>query len=398
MTKPRILIAMITVGNGHKAPADALKAGIEKLYPNQFEVDVLDFTLAVGDDDFDKRHKESWDWMLENPKFAYWGQLFMDKAVPASATRFVQGQMVADHAKNAAKFVKEKNYDLLIATHFFTIRALAIAKQKYGVEAPLVGVNTDPFDAHALWAEKRATEMIVSSRLARKGMMEKGVPGSKIKMFGYPLGLQFMNNPLTKQEARAKLGLDPHKLTVLQSAGGEGLGGQLEKFARAVLKAHLDVQYIIACGRNEALYSHFQRLTHKYKGPTTLLPQGFITNMQDWIAASDLVLGKAGAATTFEALVMNRPIFHTSYVAYNEKTNVDFCIEKGIGKYIPEPKQLIEILEPLTKDKTPLERLSQKIADLNLRPGTLDIAKYLVETYLSPKTQLHLSPSDFHVA
>ncbi len=382
MTKPRILIAMITVGNGHKAPADALKAGIEKLYPNQFEVDVLDFTLAVGDDEFDKRHKESWDWMLENPKFAYWGQLFMDKAVPASATRFVQGQMVADHARNAAKFVKEKNYDLLVATHFFTIRALAIAKQKYGVEAPLVGINTDPFDAHALWAEKRATEMIVSSRLAKKGMMEKGVPSSKLKMFGYPLGLQFMNNPLTKAEARAKLGLDPNKLTILQSAGGEGLGGQLEKFARAVLKSHLDVQYVIACGRNEDLYSHFQRLNQKYKGPTTLLPQGFITNMQEWIAASDLVLGKAGAATTFEALVMNRPIFHTSYVAYNEKTNVDFCIEKGIGKYVPEPKMLVELLEPLTKDKTPLEHLSQKIADLNLKPGTLDIAKYLVETYL----------------
>jgi 1,2-diacylglycerol 3-beta-galactosyltransferase len=398
MRKPRILLAMITVGNGHKAPADALKAGIEKLYPDQFEIDVLDFTLAVGDADFDKRHKDSWDWMLENPKFAYWGQLFMDKAVPASATRFVQGQMVADHAKNAARFVKEREYDLLIATHFFTIRALAIAKQKYGVEAPLVGINTDPFDAHALWAEKRATEMIVSSRLAKKGMMEKGVPSSKLKMFGYPLGLQFMNNPLTKEKARAKLGLDPNKLTVLQSAGGEGLGGQLEKFARAVLKAHLDVQYIIACGRNEDLYSHFQRLNQKYKGPTNLLPQGFITNMQEWIAASDLVLGKAGAATTFEALVMNRPIFHTSYVAYNEKTNVDFCIEKGIGKYVPEPKMLVELLEPLTKDKMPLEYLSQKIADLNLKPGTLEIAKYLVETYLSSSPPFPLSSPDFHVA
>ena len=105
--------------------------------------------------------------------------------------------------------------------------------------------------------------------------------------------------------------------------------------------------------------------------------------MQEWIAASDLVLGKAGAATTFEALVMNRPIFHTNYVAYNEKTNVDFCIEKDIGRYIPEPKMLVELLEPLTKDRTPLEHLSQKIADLNLKPGTLDIAKHLIETYLS---------------
>ncbi len=382
MTKPRILIAMITVGNGHKAPADAIKAGIEKLYPNEFEIDVLDFTLAVGDKGFDKRHKDSWDWMLNNPKFAYWGQRLLDKAVPVPATRFVQAQMLSDHAKNAAQFIKDKHYDLVVATHFFTVQALAIAKRKHDLNIPIIGLNTDPFDAHAMWAEKDVDEMIVSSRLAKKKLMEKGVLGEKISIFGYPLGLQFMNNTLSKVEARQKLGLDPHKLTILQSAGGEGLGGQLEKFSRAVLKAHLDVQYVIACGRNQELYHHFERLNQKYKGPTTLLPQGFITNMQEWIAASDLVLGKAGAATTFEALVMNRPIFHTSYVAYNEKTNVDFCIEKGIGRYIPEPKMLVELLEPLIKDRTPLEHLSQKIADLNLKPGTLDIAKHLIETYL----------------
>jgi UDP-N-acetylglucosamine:LPS N-acetylglucosamine transferase len=382
MTKPRILLAMITVGNGHKAPADAIKAGIEKLYPNQFDVEVLDFTLAVGDKTFDKRHKDSWDWMLENPKFAYWGQRLLDKAVPVSATRFVQAQMLADHAKNAAEYIQGKKYDLAVATHFFTVQALAIAKQKHGLKIPVIGLNTDPFDAHAMWAEKHIDEMLVSSRLAKKKLMEKGVPGSKIKIFGYPLGLQFINHAMSKEEARVKLNLSPDQLTVLQSAGGEGLGGQLEKFVNAVLKADLDMQYIIACGRNQELYTYLQNIATEHQGKTKLLPQGFITNMQEWIAASDLILGKAGAATTFEALVMGRPIFHTNYIAYNEKTNIDFCIEKGIGKYIPEPKQLVEVLQPLTRDKTPLNTITEKIKALNIQPGTLDIAKHLIETYI----------------
>lgn len=382
MPKPRILLAMITVGNGHKAPADAIKAGIEKLYPEHFEIDVLDFTLAVGDKEFDKRHKDSWDWMLENPKFAYWGQRLLDKAVPVPATRFVQSHMLAEHAKNAAEFIKDKKYNLVVATHFFTVQALAIAKRKHGLNVPIIGLNTDPFDAHAMWAEKDIDEMIVSSRLAEKKLAEKGVSSKKIKIFGYPLGLQFMDNALTKEEARTKLELTQNKLTVLQSAGGEGIGGQLEKFVKAVLKADLEMQYIIACGRNQELYSYLQKLAGEHQGKTKLLPQGFITNMQEWIAASDLILGKAGAATTFEALVMNRPIFHTNYIAYNEKTNVDFCIEKGIGNYIPEPKQLVEVLEPLTKDRTPLEILVDKIRALGIQPGTLDIAKHLIETYL----------------
>jgi UDP-N-acetylglucosamine:LPS N-acetylglucosamine transferase len=382
MTKPRILLAMITVGNGHKAPADAIKAGIERLYPEQFDIDVLDFTLAVGDRDFDKRHKESWEWMLENPKVAYWGQRLLDKAVPVPATRFVQAQLLADHAKNAAEFIEKKKYDLVVATHFFTVQALAIAKLKHGLNVPVIGLNTDPFDAHAMWAEKNVDEMIVSSRLAKKKLMEKGVSGEKVKIFGYPLGLQFMDNALSKEDARTKLSLEQNKLTVLQSAGGEGIGGQLEEFVKAVLNADLDMQYIIACGRNQELYTYLQKLAGEHRGKTKLLPQGFITNMQEWIAASDLILGKAGAATTFEALVMNRPIFHTNYIAYNEKTNVDFCIEKGIGKYIPEPKQLVETLTPLTRDKMPLEALVNKIKALDIQPGTLNIAKHLVETHL----------------
>lgn len=382
MTKPRILLAMITVGNGHKAPADGIKAGLEKLYPEQFDVEVLDFTLAVGDKGFDKRLKESWDWMLENPKFAYWGQRLLDTAVPVPATRFGLARMLADHAKNAAEFIKEKNYDLVVATHFFTVQALAIARRKHGLKPPVIGLNTDPFDAHAMWAEKDVDEMIVSSRLAKKKLMEKGVPARKIKIFGYPLGLQFINNTLSKEEARTKLCLEQGRLTVLQSAGGEGIGGQLEEFVKAVLHADLDMQYIIACGRNRELHVYLQQLAREHKGKTKLLPQGFITNMQEWIAASDLILGKAGAATTFEALVMNRPIFHTNYVAYNEKTNIDFCIEKGIGNYIPEPKQLVETLKPLTKDKTPLELLAAKIKALDIQPGTLDIARHLVETYM----------------
>jgi processive 1,2-diacylglycerol beta-glucosyltransferase len=262
------------------------------------------------------------------------------------------------------------------------VQALAIAKTKHGLKTPVIGLNTDPFDAHAMWAEKNVDAMLVSSRLAKKRLMEKGVPGNTIKIFGYPLGLQFVDNPITKIEARSQLNLKDNQLTVLQSSGGEGIGGALESFVKAVLEADLDMQYIVVCGRNQELYKHLTELAQNHEGKTKLLPQGFISNMQTWIAASDLVLGKAGAATTFEALVMNRPIFHTSFVAYNEKTNIDYCIEKGIGNYIPEPQQLVSVLAPLTKDSSSLEGLSQKIKALNIRPGTLDIAKYLVETYL----------------
>ena len=374
---------MITVGNGHKAPAEAIQVALERLYPNQFKIDVLDFTAEVGDIEFDKRHKESWNWMLEYPRFAYWGQVLVDSLVPVEATRFVQRRLLSQHAKNAAHYIKAKQYDLIIATHFFTIQAIAIAKAKYGVKTPLIGINTDPFDAHAMWAEPGVDEMIVSSQIAKDRLVNKKVPPEKIKIFGYPLGLQFLEHHTSKDYARGELGLDPKMLTILQSAGGEGIGGQLEEFITAVLEANLPVQYVIACGRNTNLAHHLTGVAAKYpRAKTKFIPKGFIGNMQTWLAASDLVLGKAGAATTFEALVIGRPIFHTSYVAFNEKTNIDWCVEQGVGRYIAKPEQLVEVLRSFLDHPMDLVALEDRVKNLGIEVGTLEIAEHLVQKYI----------------
>lgn len=380
--KPRILIAMITVGNGHKAPADAIHAALERLYPNSFDIDVLDFTAEVGSKTFDRNHKNSWDWMLENKWFPYWGQRFIDETVPGSITRGFLEQFMKDHAHAAAKYIKAKDYDLVVSTHFFTLQALGIAKERYDLSMPIVGINTDPFDGSILWAESRIDEMIVSSHLAKQKLMSLGIPERKLKIFGYPLGLKFVDLDLNQAQAREKLGLEPDKLTIMQSSGGEGLGGNLEQFVQAALSANLDIQYIVACGRNEELLRHLTDLAERNTGKTKLLPQGFITNMHEWLVATDLVLGKAGAATTFEALALNRPIFHTSYVAYNEKTNVDFCVNSGIGLYIPKPEMLVATLKLFLNDKAQLNKYAERLKELDLSPGTLDIARDLVESHL----------------
>lgn len=373
---------MITVGNGHKAPAEAIRAGLERLYPNCFKIDVLDFTAEVGDVTLDRQVKDSWNLLLEYPHIAYWGQIFIDTVIPVQVTRFVQGRVLRKHARNAADYIKKNNYNLIVATHYFTIQAIARAKRKYGITTPLIGLNTDPFDANAMWAEPSVDEMLVASQIAKERLIQKQVPPEKISIFGYPLGLQFLEQQPKRDQARKELGLDSSMLTILQSAGGEGIGGQLEHFVRAVLHADLPVQYIIACGRNNKLLQHLTHLVNKHSNTQAkIIPKGFITNMQTWLAASDLVLGKAGASTTLEALAMNRPIFHTSYAAYNEKTNIDWCIEQGVGRYLPKPEQLLEILREYLEQPAALQALQKKVETLHPLAGTLEIAEHLVRRY-----------------
>ena len=381
--KARILIATVTLGNGNSAPAEAIHAALNQLYPDQFEIDLLDFNDAISSKAIDRSLKIAWNWMLENQWFPYWGQRFIDEAVPGAITRGFLEQLLKDHAHYAAKFIKDNDYDLVVTTHFFTLQSLGLAKDRFDLQVPIVGVNTDPFDGSVLWAENRVNEIIVSSDLAKQKLMKLGIPESKLRMFGYPLGLQFVGINMTQAEARAKLGLEQNKLTILQSAEGEGLGGNLEQFVQAALTANLNIQYIVACGRDEELLRYLSHLAAVNKGKTKLLPQGHITNMHEWLSATDLVLGKASAVTTFEALTLGRPIFHTGYVAYNEKTNVDFCVNNKIGLYIPKPEMIVATLKLFLNDPKQLEKYTKRLASMHLRPGTLDIARNMVESHLA---------------
>ncbi len=383
VAKPRILLAMITVGNGHKAPADAIKSGLERLYPNQFEIDVLDFTAAVGDLAFDKRHKDSWNWMLKYPSFAYWGQVIMDSIVPVKFTRFVQKKMLRQHAAHATTFIKEKQYALVVATHFFTIQAIALAKDEFDLKIPLVGFDADPFDAHAMWVEPSADEIIVASQQAKEKLIQKTMPANKISVYNYPFATQFTENLPSQAAARAELNLENTMLTILQSAGGEGIGGQLEQSVESVFQANLPVQYIVICGRNTELLERLEGMAARFpNSKVRFVVKGFIENMPTWIIASDLILGKAGAASTMEALILGKPIFHVSYVAYNDRANMEWCVKQGVSEFIPKPEQLLEVLQRFLKHPEQLTMLHARVRELNIQSGTLDIAKHLVERYL----------------
>lgn len=398
--RPRLLIAMIEAGGGHRAPALALQAALERRYPGRFDIDVLDIMRHTGDERLDDRHKASWRWMLAHPRITFALQTLIDRWLPVALTRWGQRRLLSAFSRHLAEFVRRGRYDLLLGVHFMPLQAAAMARRRGQLEATLIGFDTDPFDGHALWAVPEVDEMMVASEEAKALLAAKGVSEERLRVLGYPLGLPFVDAAAARAEsappeaptgvgsnpaeaARRRLGLDPAALTVLHTPGGEGIGGDVEGTVAAVLEADLDLQYVVIAGRNEGLRKRLHRLAEARAADsgrppvTRLRVEGFTSAMADWIAAADLVLGKAGAASTFEALALGRPIFHTSYVAPNEKRNLDYCQAHGIGGYVPTPRAVVELLAPLTRDATPLRRWQAAVAALGFEPGTLAIADHV---------------------
>ena len=385
--RPRILIAMIEAGGGHRAPALALQAALERVRPGRFDVDVFDIMRHVGEVALDRRHKQSWKWMLAHPRVTFVLQNAIDRVVPVAWTQAVQARTLAGFRRRLSAFVREQGYDLVVAVHFMPLQAAAMARRRGELGVPVVGIDTDPFDAHALWAVRDADEIVVASEQARSLLSAKGVPVQRVKVFGYPLNLAFVDAVPDAEAARRRLGLDAGRLTVLHTPGGEGIGGNVEGIVAAVLAADLDLQYVVIAGRNEALRAKLQGLADAHAargGRTRLHVQGFTNDMPEWIAASDLVLGKAGAASTFEALALGRPIFHTSYVAPNEKRNLDYCRQHGIGGYVPLSRDVVGLLAPLCEDPAPLHAWQERVRALGFQPGTLAIAEHLAALVEGP--------------
>jgi len=148
----------------------------------------------------------------------------------------------------------------------------------------------------------------------------------------------FKDLPRDKGALRRHLGLDPDKPVVLLMSGGQGMG-PVERIAREIAN-QVDVQLVIVTGRNGQLQRRLQDMA--WSIPVRVL--GFVEDIHLWMAASDVLVTKAGPGTIAEALISGLPILLYGYIPGQEEGNVRFVEQHNIGLYIPDPRRLAHTL------------------------------------------------------
>ena len=135
-----------------------------------------------------------------------------------------------------------------------------------------------------------------------------------------------------KQEMRAKHGLAPDRTTILLSAGGFGVGS-VDALIASLLPLQHRAQIVAICGRNEELKKRLSRLAARAKPDATVLlkPFGYTNEMDELMAASDLVLGKPGGLTTSEALAKGLVFVIVNPIPGQEERNSDHLLEGAVA-------------------------------------------------------------------
>lgn len=370
----KLLFATIAAGGGHVATAEAMAAAVALRAPGRLETAVSDYMKAVGQDDesvktFDERHKELWKRALRYPVSARLGQRLID-ALP-HLTVEMQRRFLKGFAKAAAADLARRQPDLIVSNHGLLTTGLALAKRDYGLRVPVVTFATETHNISAYWADPQADHVLVPNSGVRADLQRMGVPFGKMEVVGYPVQQAFLQAP-DRLEARTRLGLGD-RFTVLVSLGGEGIGGDPLQIVRTLAQACPHAQIVVMCGRNETLKRKVGAL-----GAEHVRAEGFSAEMAVFIAASDVVVGKAGPASVYETLAVGRPLLITSYAGLNEKGVTEFVADQGLGHYVPSAASLARAVRLYNLDGARARAVTARCRALDLQGQTDAVARAIL--------------------
>jgi 1,2-diacylglycerol 3-beta-galactosyltransferase len=363
--KPHIVFYFSDTGGGHRSAAEAIIEAINIEYKNKVTTEMVDFFKDYAPRPFN-RLGAMYPYMVKAPQL--WRASFHATDGRARARAITTTMWpIARHAARA--LVKSHPADLIVTVHPF---ANSFALRALGRDRPpFINVVTDMVTTHALWYDNRADLILVPTENARRLALKYKMPDEKVRVVGLPVADKYCKPKGRKSLQRKKLGWPVDKPIVLMVGGGDGMG-PLAKTAFEIDASGLDLGLVIVAGRNQKLKATLE--AHQWENPAFIY--SFITNMPDFMRASDFIVTKAGPGTIAEALNAELPIILYSKLPGQEDGNVTFVQEENAGVWAPNPQDVVRALTRWIS--RPAER--QKVVENCRRAGRPEAARTIART------------------
>ncbi|HVP19835.1 MAG TPA: glycosyltransferase [Spirochaetia bacterium] len=362
----------IDIGGGHIAPAMAIKEQFDRLGYRNLEVHVVNLGIALGANFLRYIYRFYWNMALRYPPLI---NAFYRGADNPFLIKVIDRILGISILPRFVQYLEREKPDLVVSTYFTFTHYLELLKRVGQLDAITVVLNPEPFDSHYVWFSHAFDWSLVFSPKSRDEIAEKGIAANRLKVFQFPVKPSFAKRTESKTTLRARLGLEKKAFTALFFFGAEGVG-PVRKYIAAAIEKNLDIQAVVVCGRNERLRHDMETLAAGRTGTVRIAVRGYVTNLADYIAASDVVVGKSGPNQVFETLVQGRPLIISSFLA-NEKETTSWVIGNHVGWLTRTPDQLAARLSRLAARPDVLAEYQRNIARLHLQAGAEEICEFL---------------------
>ena len=361
-TGQRVLILSASAGAGHVRAAEALMKDFQS-HPavaggDVQHWDILKYTNAVFRTIYSRVYLDLINrapWLL--------GMVYKGTDKP-----WKEGVAQAFEKFNAGPFIEAFRAfqpDLVVCTHFTPPNIISWLNTRRkgalggGAKIYPAIVVTD-LDLHAMWLTRSYSRYFVALEETRIYLQRMGIPEEQVTVSGIPVDPVF-RVPKDKAQTRHALNLDPERFTLLISAGGFGVG-PVEILLSELLTMKSPAQVVAIAGKSEELKARLEKIARKAPAgaPVRIFPIGFTRQMDDYMAAADLLISKPGGLTTSEAMARGLPMCVVNPIPGQEERNSDHLLEAGVAIKCNNPPTLGWKIENLIRNPDRLETLREK--------------------------------------
>lgn len=366
----RFLFLFSDTGGGHRASSQAVKAEMERLYGKAAAVEMVDVFIEMDRWPFDRF--PDWYPTIVGLNGIPWGVGFhlsdgvhLVKAMSKLVWPYTRTPLCT--------ILRQHPADVIVSFHPVPNYALFLGLRRLGLQTPVAIVAVDMVTAHAGWFVPEADVTLVPTHAAKARAMRWGVDQKRIKVTGMPTRRSFLTAmDLPRSQARAQLQLPPDRPIVLIVGGGEGMG-PLSSVVRALARQRPKAHIVVITGRNRTLHEELAASDL----PVPIQVEGFVSNMEIWMRAADILVTKAGPNTLAEAFLAGLPLVLYTALPGQEEGNVDHVVDNGAGIWAPLPRMAARAVVQLLEDPSRREAMTQRSQALARPFATEQIAREL---------------------
>ena len=369
----RVLILSASVGDGHRRAAAALEHAFLEIGVGHEvrHLDTLKHATALSRVVYSKAYSYA---ARHLPAVTGWLYNAFDRPWRQAPLRLAFDRL------NTRRFVTMlRNYkpDIAICTHFLPAAILSWLASSHQLTIRYVVVVTD-FDVHAIWLSRHCEHYFLAIDEARAHLEAFGIGADRITVTGIPIDPVFSARK-GKREMRHKHGLGEGQPTILVSGSRLSLSA-LEKIIISLATLKRAVQVVVTCGRRAEVLTRVQEAAARVSIGTSVTFKivGFMEDIDELMAASDLLVGRPGGLITAEALASGLVFVIVNPIPGQEERNADHLLEENVAIRCNDLSVLGYKIERLRNDTTRFESMKKNVARIARPRAAFDVVDTLL--------------------
>lgn len=356
----KYILLTVSAGEGHNSAMKTVKA---KLEAEGNEVKVVDAF---------KDHASSLKYHIINegylmackhmlPVFNF----FFERCITKHPERRDKSSVHGFLKNETASFLKdilEYQPDVIYSTHIYGAVMALNLKRTYNLPYKVVFLFTDciifPYSECAIHSDK----IITPYADLKQNYLDIGYTEDQILPYGIPVKEKFYKkDTTTKEQYREKLELDKDKFTAMLMLGGGG-GDDMFRILKETIKVSTPIQIIVVCGKDTKTKEKIDKYLAKHPTIHNVINYGFVTNVEEIMGASDIILGKCGGLSSTESICRCLPLMVCTHLPTQEQSNYAFMVRNNAVVELKKGEKIHTKLEECINNKDMLPNIVKNLA------------------------------------